>query len=784
MLRPTRPLAPQRGIATVLILLLVGLSLSAAVFGTAHYIRSQQQQDVAAHAQTQAQMKAWTGAELVRQYLQQLQDSGQLAALYAKAPPFDLTLSGDGVTNAVLARITASDSTAKTVTARITGVTAPDSSAEARAVVEVVYAVGAGSGTAPGQCGTPIRSSTVLRGDVSITGGTTSFTSGENYTDVAIDGSLTIQSASEAIISGCTKGDITLSGGGIDANATLSSQNGTIRINSMAQPTNATLWARAISIGNTGSANYNALKAGAYQANVKTTGDVIVGTAYAGGRLLSATAGPSVPWRTGTVEPLSTGRLLVTLGDGGEYLVDMAKVAIDSATGAVSNARAAAQKVNASGSAELPDSFTLHATDVAGGGIDLYTLSVQAETWGYHIAMKGWGGTYNKVWPAGHFETINPTITDLLGGGDLWAKEAGGYPGNCYSCPAFGTGGPIAGRFYYGSGKTLLSPPPNGLSSVAGTSPGLPGAPFCDTRTDTFDAAAFRSQANYIFDFDSDGKPRLTIQNVKLRPGGGASEVSIDKANIDLKTVDPVSGTKPEDMKLRLIQGKKFLGCSNQAPENQYSDALACLRSATPQSGWNLSGITKFPPGIALFIGPVTIDGVAGSQGALYNTILATGDVTLTGSGHGPLIAPNFASPVDKMCGGDFYPSNLCESASELKTYKYQGPDGTAKTITGMPLANIAIGTNASLAGNSWDGNNGIQGHVIVGKGFTTSGATISIKGTITVGVNEPGNTTLQQGGFQIDTTNMSLDQQYMPVPGGGSAAAPGGVRLKWSRYL
>ena len=784
MLRPTRPLAPQRGIATVLILLLVGLSLSAAVFGTAHYIRSQQQQDVAAHAQTQAQMKAWTGAELVRQYLQQLQDSGQLAALYAKAPPFDLTLSGDGVTNAVLARITASDSTAKTVTARITGVTAPDSSAEARAVVEVVYAVGAGSGTAPSLCATPIRSSTVLRGDVSITGGTTSFTSGENYTDVAIDGSLTIQSASEAIISGCTKGDITLSGGGIDANATLSSQNGTIRINSMAQPTNATLWARAISIGNTGSANYNALKAGAYQANVKTTGDVIVGTAYAGGRLLSATAGPSVPWRTGTVEPLSTGRLLVTLGDGGEYLVDMAKVAIDSATGAVSNARAAAQKVNASGSAELPDSFTLHATDVAGGGIDLYTLSVQAETWGYHIAMKGWGGTYNKVWPAGHFETINPTITDLLGGGDLWAKEAGGYPGNCYSCPAFGTGGPIAGRFYYGSGKTLLSPPPNGLSSVAGTSPGLPGAPFCDTRTDTFDAAAFRSQANYIFDFDSDGKPRLTIQNVKLRPGGGASEVSIDKANIDLKTVDPVSGTKPEDMKLRLIQGKKFLGCSNQAPENQYSDALACLRSATPQSGWNLSGITKFPPGIALFIGPVTIDGVAGSQGALYNTILATGDVTLTGSGHGPLIAPNFASPVDKMCGGDFYPSNLCESASELKTYKYQGPDGTAKTITGMPLANIAIGTNASLAGNSWDGNNGIQGHVIVGKGFTTSGATISIKGTITVGVNEPGNTTLQQGGFQIDTTNMSLDQQYMPVPGGGSAAAPGGVRLKWSRYL
>ena len=114
----------------------------------------------------------------------------------------------------------------------------------------------------------------------------------------------------------------------------------------------------------------------------------------------------------------------------------------------------------------------------------------------------------------------------------------------------------------------------------------------------------------------------------------------------------------------------------------------------------------------------------------------------------------------------------------------WNDPSDTTKKITGLPLANIAIGTNANLAGNSWEGDNGIKGHVIVGKGFTTSGATISIKGTITVGVNEPGNTTLQQGGFQIDTTSMTKAQQYMPVPGGGSAAAPGGVRLKWSRYL
>lgn len=75
--------------------------------------------------------------------------AARLAALYAKAPPFDLTLSGDGVTSAVLASITATDSTAKTVTARITGVTAPDSSAEARSVLEVVYGAEAGSPSTP-----------------------------------------------------------------------------------------------------------------------------------------------------------------------------------------------------------------------------------------------------------------------------------------------------------------------------------------------------------------------------------------------------------------------------------------------------------------------------------------------------------------------------------------------------------------------------------------------------------------------------------------------------------
>lgn len=59
----------QRGIATILIILLTGLALLAVVLGLNSYMRISQEQGVTLQAQTQAQVKAWTGAEVVRRYL-------------------------------------------------------------------------------------------------------------------------------------------------------------------------------------------------------------------------------------------------------------------------------------------------------------------------------------------------------------------------------------------------------------------------------------------------------------------------------------------------------------------------------------------------------------------------------------------------------------------------------------------------------------------------------------------------------------------------------------------
>ncbi|MDP1446087.1 hypothetical protein Q8G43_14200 [Acinetobacter schindleri] len=66
----------QRGFATVLIVLLVGLAVAASALGTAYYINSSQKSLVSSHALTNAQSGAWTGVEIFRKYLDILDEAG------------------------------------------------------------------------------------------------------------------------------------------------------------------------------------------------------------------------------------------------------------------------------------------------------------------------------------------------------------------------------------------------------------------------------------------------------------------------------------------------------------------------------------------------------------------------------------------------------------------------------------------------------------------------------------------------------------------------------------
>lgn len=59
----------QDGIATVLIVILIGISLTAATLGTVRFVGSAQEKNMAFHARTMAQAQAWGAADLISDYL-------------------------------------------------------------------------------------------------------------------------------------------------------------------------------------------------------------------------------------------------------------------------------------------------------------------------------------------------------------------------------------------------------------------------------------------------------------------------------------------------------------------------------------------------------------------------------------------------------------------------------------------------------------------------------------------------------------------------------------------
>lgn len=62
----------QQGIATVLIVVLLGLSLTITILVGLSKVRSAQELGVSLHTQTVTQQRAWSGAEALRKYLEQM----------------------------------------------------------------------------------------------------------------------------------------------------------------------------------------------------------------------------------------------------------------------------------------------------------------------------------------------------------------------------------------------------------------------------------------------------------------------------------------------------------------------------------------------------------------------------------------------------------------------------------------------------------------------------------------------------------------------------------------
>src|SRR6187551_312123 len=128
----------ERGAATILMVLLIGVGLVSASLGTMHMVRSTQERQMAARAQVNAQAGVWATVEVVRAYLQTL-NKDQLTKLTLNEV---WTIAGnDNLTQQAILfnrAAQAAPSGKYLVSARLT---ATDIAARSSSSLEVVYSV-------------------------------------------------------------------------------------------------------------------------------------------------------------------------------------------------------------------------------------------------------------------------------------------------------------------------------------------------------------------------------------------------------------------------------------------------------------------------------------------------------------------------------------------------------------------------------------------------------------------------------------------------------------------
>lgn len=765
----------QRGMATLYIVLAVGLGVSVTVAASMYALRGDQQRQITTHSVTSAQAAAWRGVEVVRRYLLALdQDTlAQWSAPGGLALP--ATISGlqplgipDG--NARITAISGSGSSFQ-ATVSITAL-AGTGSATTSATVEAVFDITSGSGASGGSptCAVIPATPMVFNGNLTITGGSLQVGNAKGFEQVAVAGNIEQSSSSTAKISGCAKGNISLSGGGIVSGGHLYSQ-GDILVNGMQNPSDTTLWGRNVTVGQgVSGGGYTAIKGGGYAADV-LSGGVRIGTTVVGGHLLPATVSGGLPWRVGTVVPTNSGRIAITLTGGDVYLLDLSQVVIDPASGMVTGA-AAAEHLAGTATDSLPDQVAFASRDIEGGKVSVATLGQENGAvgvklfWGHAVSVTGWGGRYETLNANGNLDIVTGRIGRLVGGGDLVATQASQWS----NFPTIDSGD-IAGVLRYGNGQQVPADAPaaprNLRTRQQGTSPGLPGVPYCDARLNRLDVDTYRDAANYLFEW-VDNAPMLTIRNVRTA-AGRALDGSYNLATQDVRRL-------PGD-------GQPFLTCNWQQAANS---GAHCFRDKQAGNAWSVTGLTHFPRGVAWFDNALTINGIQLDDGdnnrSLINTLVAKGPISLTtGSTDKQLTAPNFSTPA-LLCTGAFQPTNLCDTSGATPQFA-EWIDGQGTRRRGLPIGNMALVTEGTGSFGGWN----IRGNVVLGRALSNNADTTVITGSLAVGANElGGSTTVGAGGARVEVPE-SEAQQYVPglceapAPGPG---APATVSVRWSRYL
>ena len=134
----------QRGIATILISLFIGLAVTATALSTLHDISSTQDRQLGSHAQTHAQSTVWTGAEAVRMFLL-TKNASELMALETSNNTLATALNVTGVSadteDKLTAYVTKLDDLGNGTFNVAMNLSAIDVSAQSSSSIEMVYEV-------------------------------------------------------------------------------------------------------------------------------------------------------------------------------------------------------------------------------------------------------------------------------------------------------------------------------------------------------------------------------------------------------------------------------------------------------------------------------------------------------------------------------------------------------------------------------------------------------------------------------------------------------------------
>ena len=732
---PKLPLR-QRGMATILIIVLTGMALTVTALGVMYSVRTSQEHQVTVHAATHSQSGVWAAAKALGLYLERLDEIALIA--FNQDNPLEFYINNNPVVAKVFPLTNAPQ---RHIRAEISYT---DIAAKSTSILEVVYNIPLNGGSKGDELDQKLDATLYfkdldLSGSIDVKGGDTAIFN--------VEGDAKLDSASIIGIKTINAGgDITL-GSGIKVDNLYA--NGNITLTGSANVLTASSL-KNITIKSSGtkgvlSANENIIITNGSVSAANALG--FIEASSGGGNHGTFTAGKTITIKGGgenIVEASAKGNMLL---DGGSAdivntesdISGKQKITTINANGSVIASEPS--QVNAIGNVTINGwgnpSITSKGSVIINTG-DLKNIRASG-----NLTFKGWGSAAGKI------------------GGALSKEEEGNNNVKVTVTPGLNVDvQPV---------KVLLM---EKLSKLSFASPKI-------------DAQSLKESANYIFQAEG-RKMKVSVRNINSIPNGDYyigkySAQSNDRVDYLCKEVNnsgvctaPSSYTETQTI---------CQGYSNQNPCFSFSDGA-----------WGVTG-KNLAPGIMWFEGNLAL-----TNGGFYNTFIASGNIKTSGghattainyAGYETVCLNRY--PKNKNARfGTLYPKNLCGS-TELINSSIGNIALLAGGYVGTTFEGGAISVGASseilgsvIAGDylNTSGSTTIRGYVLAaGQG---SGTTSPLSGSTTIDLRN-----LPPSYAPSEIPNMG------EVNGNGNGGEDGGedegedeggafkkVEILWSRYL